>query len=56
MIFSALTIVIYGAYALTSGALRERLDDPRTFMFLRSVAGTVFLGLAASAASRALVG
>jgi threonine/homoserine/homoserine lactone efflux protein len=56
LIFSGLTVVIYGGYAMASGALRDRLADPRTFVVLRVVAGTVFLGLAASASKNALLG
>jgi threonine/homoserine/homoserine lactone efflux protein len=52
--FSALTIVIYGAYVLASSALRQRFSDPRTFVILRTVAGVVFIGLAVGAARRAL--
>jgi threonine/homoserine/homoserine lactone efflux protein len=54
--FSALTVVIYGTYALAAGLLRQRLASPRTFAVLRTIAGVVFLGLAASALRRGLTG
>jgi threonine/homoserine/homoserine lactone efflux protein len=54
--FSALTVVIYGTYALAAGLLRQRLASPRTFAALRTIAGVVFLGLAASALRRGLTG
>lgn len=56
LLFSALTIVIYGAYVLLAGALRSRFADPRTFVGLRVLAGTVFLGLAVNAARSAALG
>jgi threonine/homoserine/homoserine lactone efflux protein len=54
LVFAALTVLIYGAYALTAGALRDQLAKPSTFVVLRTVAGVVFLGLAASALRHAL--
>ena len=54
LVFAVLTVVIYGAYALTAGALRDQLAKPSTFVTLRTVAGVVFLGLAASAFRHAL--
>jgi threonine/homoserine/homoserine lactone efflux protein len=54
LIFSALTIAIYGTYALIAGKLRDRLAKPATFALLRCICGVVFLGLAASSLRRAL--
>lgn len=54
LVFAAMTVVIYGAYALTAGALRDRLAKPTTFVTLRTVAGVVFIGLATSAFRHAL--
>lgn len=54
LVFSALTVVIYGGYALTAGALRDRLARPGTFVALRTTAGVVFLGLAVSSFRHAL--
>ncbi len=56
VLFSALTIVIYGAYVLVAATLRARFADPRTFVALRVLAGVVFLGLAFNAARHALQG
>jgi threonine/homoserine/homoserine lactone efflux protein len=52
--FSALTIVIYGAYAFGADHLRHRLAGPRTYTILRSVAGVVFLALAANTLHNAI--
>ena len=54
LVFAVLTVVIYGAYTLTAGALRDRLATPSTFVTLRTVAGVVFLGLALSSFRHAL--
>jgi threonine/homoserine/homoserine lactone efflux protein len=52
--FSGLTIVIYGSYAMAASRLRERLAGPHTYVVLRTVAGVVFLGLAANTLRSAL--
>jgi threonine/homoserine/homoserine lactone efflux protein len=54
LVFSALTVVIYGGYPLTDRALRDRLARPGTFVALRTTAGIVFLGLAVSSFRHAL--
>jgi threonine/homoserine/homoserine lactone efflux protein len=54
LIFSALTIVIYGGYTLIAGRLRDRLAKQSTFAILRCVCGVVFIGLAVSSLRRAL--
>jgi threonine/homoserine/homoserine lactone efflux protein len=54
LVFAILTVVIYGAYTLTAGALRDRLATPSTFVALRTVAGVVFIGLALSSFRHAL--
>jgi threonine/homoserine/homoserine lactone efflux protein len=54
LVFAVLTVVIYGAYTLTAGALRDRLATPSTFVALRTIAGVVFLGLALSSFRHAL--
>jgi threonine/homoserine/homoserine lactone efflux protein len=46
--FCTLTIVIYGGYAFAADHLRHRLAGPRTYTILRTIAGVVFLGLAAN--------
>ena len=56
LIFAALTVVIYGSYALAAGALRSRLARPGTFVTMRTVAGVVFIGLGLSSAWRAFRG
>lgn len=52
--FCALTIVIYGGYSLAAGVLRERLAKPSTFVVLRCICGSVFIGLAASSLHQAI--
>lgn len=54
IVFSALTLVIYGTYAMTAGALRDHLARPNTFVLLRSVAGVAFLALAANSLHQAI--
>jgi threonine/homoserine/homoserine lactone efflux protein len=46
--FCALTVVIYGAYAFGADHLRHRLAGPHTYAVLRTIAGVVFLALAAN--------
>jgi threonine/homoserine/homoserine lactone efflux protein len=46
--FCVLTTLIYGAYALGADHLRHRLAGPHTYAILRTIAGVVFLGLAAN--------
>jgi threonine/homoserine/homoserine lactone efflux protein len=46
--FCALTTVIYGGYAFGADHLRHRLAGPHTYTILRTIAGVVFLGLAAN--------
>jgi threonine/homoserine/homoserine lactone efflux protein len=43
LVFAALTVVIYGSYALAAGACRSLLDGERVTARLRSVAGCVFI-------------
>ncbi|MDQ1424757.1 MAG: hypothetical protein QOD72_2255 [Acidimicrobiaceae bacterium] len=54
--FCALTIVIYGAYTLGADHLRHRLAGPRTYTILRTIAGVVFLALAANTLRSGLTG
>jgi len=56
LVFSALTVLIYGTYAAASSLLHNRLDDPRTYVALRMVAGLVFIALAINAGFGALHG
>jgi threonine/homoserine/homoserine lactone efflux protein len=43
LIFAALTVVIYGTYALAAGACRALLNGERVTVRLRTVAGGVFV-------------
>lgn len=54
LIFSALTIIIYGFYALTASAARSRLNNHETFVRMRILAGVVFIGLGINAAQSAI--
>ena len=54
LIFSALTIGIYGAYVLAANRARRFLSGPGTTARLRTVAGIVFIGFAVSIATKHL--
>jgi threonine/homoserine/homoserine lactone efflux protein len=43
LIFAALTVVIYGSYALAAGACRALLNGERVTVRLRTIAGGVFV-------------
>lgn len=43
LIFAALTVVIYGSYALAAGACRALLDGERVTVRLQTIAGGVFV-------------
>jgi threonine/homoserine/homoserine lactone efflux protein len=54
LVFSALTILIYGFYAFTASAARSRLNNHETFVRMRILAGVVFIGLGINAAASAI--
>jgi threonine/homoserine/homoserine lactone efflux protein len=46
VVFAALTIVVYGGYAVAANQARSFLDGPGAPVVLRTVAGCVFIGFA----------